>query len=499
MEEDNVLIKERKEKLRKLRELGINPYPYKFDRKHLSSYINKKYSKLEHGNKSEEVVVVAGRILQLRKMGKAAFAHIQDRDGKVQIYLREDGLKEKYDLLKYIDIGDFIGISGKVFKTKLGEVTIEVQDLQILTKTLRPLPEKFHGLKDPELRYRMRYVDLIMNPEVKDVFISRAKIIGLIRKYFDDYGALEVDTPCLQPIYGGAAARPFKSHLHALNMPIYLRISNELYLKRLIVGGFDKVYEFARDFRNEGIDKTHNPEFTQIEIYEAYVDYEHMMKHVEKIYEMAAKELHGSTKFKFGEHNIDVKTPWKRMTMIEAVNKFAGLQNSGITDISKASDEELKEIIRNYNIEVKGDLSRGMMIQQIFEELCEDKLIQPVFIMHHQVESTPLCKTLRNGDETTVERFEPYIAGMEIANGYSELNDPIMQKMLLEQQAEQLQNGSEEAHPYDEDFVRAIEYGMPPTGGVGIGIDRMVMILTNSASIRDVILFPFMKEESNGE
>lgn len=499
MEDDNVLIQERKEKLRKLRELGINPYPYKFDRKHVSSYVLNKYSKLALGEKSEDIVTVAGRIVQLRKMGKAAFAHIQDHDGKIQIYLRQDDIKEKYELLKYLDIGDFVGCTGKVFKTKLGEITVYIDDLEVLTKSLRPLPEKFHGLKDPELRYRMRYVDLIMNPAVKDVFVSRAKVINLIRKYFDDCGAIEVDTPCLQSVYGGAAARPFKSHLHALNMPIYLRISNELYLKRLIVGGFDKVYEFARDFRNEGIDKTHNPEFTQVEMYESYVDYEHMMKHVEKIYELAAKELHGSTKFKFGEHEIDVKTPWRRMTMIEAVNEFADLQDSGITDISKASEDELREIIKNYNIEVKGDLSRGMMIQAIFEELCEDKLIQPVFIIHHPIESTPLCKTLRNGDETTVERFEPYIAGMEIANGYSELNDPILQKKLLEEQAEQLRGGSEEAHPYDDDFVRAIEYGMPPTGGVGIGIDRMVMVLTNSASIRDVILFPFMKEEENGE
>ncbi len=494
MEEDNVLIKERKEKLRKLQELGINPYPYKFDRKHFSSDIVNKYSKLESGEKADETVILAGRIVQLRRMGKVTFAHIQDHYGKIQLYFRENDIKEDYHLLKLLDIGDFIGCKGKVFKTKLGEVTVYVEDFKLLTKTLRPLPEKFHGLKDPELRYRMRYLDLIMNPHVKDVFLKRAKIIALIRKYFDDYGAIEVDTPCLQTVYGGAAAKPFKSYLHALNMHIYLRISNELYLKRLIVGGFDKVYEFARDFRNEGIDKTHNPEFTQIEMYEAYVDYEHMMEHVEKIYELCALELHGSTSFKFGSHTIDIKTPWKRLTMVEAINSFAGLD----VDISSASDDELKAIIKNYNIDVKGDLTRGIMIQTIFEELCEDKLIQPVFIIHHPVESTPLCKTLRDGDSALVERFEPYIAGMEVANGYSELNDPILQKKLLEEQASQLRGGVEEAHPYDDDFVRAIEYGMPPCGGFGLGVDRMVMLLTNSTSVRDVILFPFMKEEGNG-
>lgn len=497
MEQDNVLVQERKDKLKKLRELGIEPYPYSFERTHNSAEVIKKYSKLTIGDKVEDKVTVAGRIIQLRRMGKATFAHLQDGHGRVQVYFREDDMPEKYHLLKLFDIGDIIGCTGTIFKTKMGEVTIYVKDVELLTKTLLPLPEKFHGLKDPELRYRMRYVDLIMNPDVKEVFVSRAKVISTIRKYFDEYGALEVDTPCLQTVYGGAAAKPFKSHLNALNMPIYLRISNELYLKRLIVGGFDSVYEFARDFRNEGIDRTHNPEFTQVEMYEAYVDYEHMMKHVETIYEKCSLAVNGSTKFKFGEHEIDVKAPWPRLKMEDAINKYAGLTD--VPDISKASDEELKEIIKNYNIDVKGELTRGMMIETIFEELCEDKLIQPVFIIHHPVESTPLCKTLRDGDETRVERFEPYICGMEIANGYSELNDPIRQKQLLEEQAEQLRGGAEEAHPYDEDFVRAIEYGMPPTGGVGIGIDRMVMILTNSQSIRDVILFPFMKEEVNGE
>ncbi|MFA5142240.1 MAG: lysine--tRNA ligase [Candidatus Woesearchaeota archaeon] len=497
MEEENVLIQERHIKLNKLIELGINPYPYKYNRTHTSDEILKKFAKLANEEKSGEQVSVAGRIVQLRRMGKATFAHIQDGKGKVQAYFREDDIKEKYDLLKYLDIGDIIGCNGGVFKTRLGEVTVYVKNLELLTKTLRPLPEKFHGLKDPELRYRMRYVDLIMNPEVKEIFVKRAKIISAIREYLDNKEFVEVDTPCLQTIYGGAHAKPFKTHLNALNMPVYLRISNELYLKRLIVGGFDKVYEFARDFRNEGIDRTHNPEFTQVELYEAYCDFEDMMRMTENIYEYAAKKVLGTTKINFNGHEIDVKAPWKRLTMIEAINKFADLKD--IPDISKATEEELKSIVHNYNIEIEGDLTIGTMIQGIFEELCESKLIQPVFITHHPVESTPLCKTLRNGDNKWVERFEPYIAGMEVANGYSELNDPIRQKALLEQQAEQLKGGAEEAHPYDEDFVKAIEYGMPPTGGIGIGIDRMVMVLTGSQSVRDVILFPFMKEMDNGK
>jgi lysyl-tRNA synthetase class 2 len=496
MEEDNVLMAEMIDKMGNLRKLGINPYPYNYKQTHHSAELQHKYAKLVNGDHVSDSVSIAGRVMQLRRMGKVTFAHVQDRDGKVQIYLREEDLKEKYELLKFLDIGDIIGCNGTIFKTKLGEITVNVKELSILTKSIRPLPEKFHGLKDPELRYRMRYVDLIMNPQVKDVFMKRAAIISAIREFLDNKGFIEVDTPCLQPIYGGANARPFKTHLNALNMPIFLRISNELYLKRLIVGGFEKVYEFARDFRNEGIDRSHNPEFTQVELYEAYSDFEDMMNTVEQIYEHAAKKVLGTTKFKYGEYEIDVKAPWKRLTLIEAINKFAGLE---LKDITTATDEDLQNIIRNYNIEVEGDLTRGMMLQKIFEELCEDKLIQPTFVTHHPVEATPLCKSLRNGDENWVEQVEPYICGMEVANGYSELNDPIRQKRLLEQQAEQLRAGAEEAHPYDEDFIKAIEYGMPPTGGVGIGIDRMVMILTNSQSIRDVILFPFMKEVENGK
>jgi len=428
--------------------------------------------------------------MALRRMGKATFAHLLDNTGKIQLYLQIDNMgKDEYKFLKLVDIGDWLGAEGKIFKTKTGAVTVEVKKMELLSKSIRPLPEKWHGLKDKEIRYRKRYLDLVMNPEVKQVFINRTKVIDTIRDVLNRKGFLEVDTPVLQPIYGGAAARPFKSHLNELDMPVYLRISDELYLKRLIVGGFEKVYEFSKDFRNEGIDKTHNPEFMQIEIYQAYADFTDMKELVQDLYVAAAKAIHGSTKFKFGEHEIDVKKPWQEYTMVEALKKFGDVDAEGM------NEEDLLNLADSHGIEMT-QRTRGWAINGLFEELVEDKLIQPTLITHHPVETTPLCKHCRHHPEAHfIERFEPFIAGMEIANAYSELNDPVLQRKYLEEQAKELSEGSSESHPMDEDFTQAIEYGLPPTGGIGIGIDRMCMIILNQTSIRDVLFFPFMKPE----
>jgi len=492
MPNEEALIKERLRKLEEIRKLGVNPYPYKYEPKHKAKQLAEKYEKLKPEEKTADKTKVAGRIVGLRRMGKICFMHISDETGKVQLYFKFDDLGEKkYEFLKLLDVGDFIGAEGAIFKTKTGELTISVSNFDILAKSIRPLPEKWHGLTDVEARYRQRYLDLIMNPEVRETFKKRTMIIDSIRELLNPKGFLEVDTPSLQTIYGGAAAKPFKTHLNALDMDVYLRISNELYLKRLIVGGFERVYEFARDFRNEDIDRTHNPEFTQIEIYQAYADFKDMMELVEDIYVNAAKKLYGTTKIEYQGHKIDLKKPWERLTMVGAIKKY------GDIDVTKLSDRELFDLRTTFNLEIEGDITRGKVIQALFEHLVEGKLIQPIFITHHPAETTPLCKHCREQSNETkgcVERFEPFIAGMEIANAYSELNDPVLQRKLLEDQAKQLRAGATEAHPMDEDFLRAIETGMPPTGGIGIGVDRMVMLLTNSASIRDVIFFPFMKK-----
>ncbi|MBW3002770.1 lysine--tRNA ligase [Candidatus Woesearchaeota archaeon] len=490
MPTEKELIKERLKKLEEIRKLGINPYPYNYEQKDFAADINSKYAKLKKEEHTKDKVQVAGRLMALRRMGKATFAHVADKTGKVQVYFQVDNMgKDEYKFLKLLDIGDWIGVEGTIFKTKTGEVTIEAKKAELLTKTIRPLPEKWHGLQDKEIRYRKRYLDLIMNPEVRDVFVKRTLIIDTIRNALNKKGFLEVDTPILQPIYGGAAARPFKSHLNELDMPVYLRISNELYLKRLLVGGFGKVYEFSKDFRNEGIDRTHNPEFLQIEIYQAYADFNDMKELVQDLYVAAAKAIHGKTKFKFGEQEIDVKKPWQEYTMVEALKKF------GEVDVADMSDEDILDLADSYNVEMP-QRTRGWAIQGLFEELVEEKLIQPTLITHHPVETTPLCKHDRKSPESHfIERFEPFIAGMEIANAYSELNDPVLQRKYLEEQAKELRAGSEESHPMDEDFIQAMEYGMPPTGGIGIGIDRMCMIILNLQSIRDVIFFPFMKPE----
>ncbi len=488
-EED--LIQERIRKLNDIEKLGILPYPYKYEPKNNAAEILKKYATIHNEEHTTDAVKVAGRIMALRRMGKVSFMHISDQSAKVQVYCQFDKLGEqKYTFLKLLDMGDIIGVEGIIFKTKTGEITIEATNIEVLAKSLRPLPEKWHGLTDIEARYRKRHVDLIMNPAVREVFKKRTQIIDSIRELLNSRNFLEVDTPVLQPIYGGAAAKPFKTHLNALDMDVFLRICPELYLKRLIVGGFERVYEFARNFRNEDIDRSHNPEFTGLEIYQAYADFNDMKELVEDIYINAAKKVLGTTKIEYLGKEIELKKPWQSYTMVDAIRKFADI------DVKNMSEKELFDLRITYNLEIEGDITKGKIIQALFEELVEDKLIQPTFITHHPKESTPLCKECREPNhEGFVERFEPYICGMEIANAYSELNHPIKQRKLLEAQSKELHAGSEEAHPMDEDFVQAIEHGLPPTGGVGFGIDRMIMILTNQASIKDIILFPFMKKE----
>ena len=490
MEEEKQLIKQRIQKLNNLKNKGVNPYPYSFDQKDHAIDILTKFKKLKKDQKTKANVSIAGRIMTLRILGKAGFGHIQDGSGKIQIYAREDVLgKENYKIFSKSDLGDIIGVKGNIFCTKKGEISVWVKKFELLSKSIRPLPEKWHGLKDTEIRYRKRYLDLIMNPEVKEIFVKRASVMNFIREYLNQKNFLEVETPTLQPIYGGASARPFKTFLNNLKMDVYLRISNELYLKRLIVGGFERVYEFAKDFRNEGIDSTHNPEFTQIEVYQSYADFSDMMKLTEDIFIGASKKINGKTKINFRGHVIDLRRPWKVMTMKEAIKKYTNI------NVDKLSDKELIAVLDKNRIEYKKGCSRGVAIYLIFDKLVSEKIIQPVFITEHPVETTPLCKQSRK-DPKAVERFEPFIGGFEVGNGYSELNDPIIQRKLLEEQAKQLKSGDEEANPMDEDFIEAIETGMPPTGGVGIGIDRMMMLLNGKDSIKDVILFPFMKSFS---
>lgn len=489
MPDETELIKERLRKLTEMAEKGINPYPYRFDKKQMIADICAQFS--EAIEQSAEVAT-AGRIVALRRMGRATFAHLQDESGRLQLYLKEDLVgKDRYAFLKNMDVGDFIGVAGKIFRTKTGELTLMASHFEMLCKSLRPFPEKFHGLKDPELRHRKRYLDLIVNPEVKEVFVKRTKIVSSIRETLNKKGFLEVETPILQPVYGGANARPFKSHINELDMEVYLRIANELYLKRLLVGGFERVYEFAKDFRNEGIDKTHNPEFTQVEIYRAYADYNDIMALVQDIIINAANTV-GAEKLSFLGHEISLAKPWAKITMKDAIRQFADI------NVDDYSDEELFDLRHTYNLECRGDLTRGVMIQLLFEGLVEEKLIQPTFVTEHPLETTPLCKQSRT-DPRFVERAELYIGGFEMANMYSEQNDPVVQRRLLEEQARLLRSGSEEAHPMDEDFCDAMDYGMPPAGGVGIGIDRITMLLTGKDSIREVIFFPFMKPQEKNK
>ena len=481
----NQLMQIRRDKLAKLKEEGKNPFEItKFNRTHTSKQVVDNYEELEGKD-----VTVAGRIMAKRIMGKASFCHIQDGDGKIQSYVSINELgEESYKQFKEDDIGDIIGITGFVFKTKTGEISIHAKEVTLLSKSLRPLPEKFHGLKDTDLRYRQRYVDLIMNPEVKDTFLKRIQILQEVKNILNEKGYLEVETPILNTIAGGAAARPFITHHNTLDMDMYLRIANELYLKRLIVGGFDKVYEMGRMFRNEGMDIKHNPEFTNIELYSAYEDYNDMMDITEEIISKVALKVLGTTKITYQGTQIDLTPSWKRISMIDSIKEVTGVNFNTIE-----TDEAAKKAAEELHVELDElKLTRGEIISQVFEAKVEETLIQPTFIYDYPVEVSPLTKR-KPSDPRLTERFEVFIGAREYGNAYSELNDPIDQYERFKKQMEARDAGDEEANMMDEDFVTALEYGMPPTGGLGIGIDRLVMLLTDSASIRDVLLFPTMK------
>ncbi len=485
----NQLMKVRREKLAKLQEEGKNPFEItKFVTTHNSKQIKDNFDSLEGKD-----VTIAGRMMAKRIMGKASFCHIQDEQGKIQSYVSINDLgEESYKHFKEDDIGDIIGITGFVFKTKTGEISIHAKEVTLLSKSLRPLPEKFHGLKDTDLRYRQRYVDLIVNPEVKDTFKKRIQILKEVKNVLDEKGYLEVETPILNTIAGGATARPFVTHHNTLDIDMYLRIANELYLKRLIVGGFEKVYEMGRMFRNEGMDIKHNPEFTSIELYVAYQDYHDMMDITEEIISKAAQKVLGTTKITYQGTEIDLTPSWKRITMIDAIKEVTGVDFNKIE-----TDEEAKKAANDLHVELDElKLTRGDIISQVFEAKVEETLIQPTFICDYPVEVSPLTKR-KPSDPRLVERFELFIGGREYANAYSELNDPIDQYERFKKQVEAREAGDEEANMMDEDFITALEYGMPPTGGLGIGIDRLVMLLTDAPSIRDVLLFPTMKPLSD--
>ncbi len=475
-------------KLKKIKTLGVNPYPARCQRRE---------TVFEAKRKLGEKVAVAGRLMALRGHGKLKFIDLIDETGKIQLVFKSDKLKKaQFDFLSLLDLGDFLAAQGEVFKTKTGEISVLVKDYQLLTKTLRPLPSSWYGLKDKEERYRKRYLDLLMNPEVKKVFEKRSQIIKAVREFLDARGFLEVETPTLQPLYGGANARPFITHHHALDFNLYLKISDELYLKRLIVGGFEKVYEIDKDFRNEGMDKRHNPEFTMMECYWAYADYQTMMKLTEELYEFVAQKVLGKTKITYQGKTIDLRIPWQRITMTAALKKYAGIE------VEKLSDEQLKRLLKEHKLKyednpqltgVSAGFKRGIAIATLFE-LVEPKLIQPTFVTDFPKETCSLSKQ-KEDNSLLIERFEPYINGWEVGNAYSELNNPLVQKEFFEEQVKARKAGDEEAHPLDIDYLEALEYGMPPTGGLGLGIDRMVMLLTNQPSIRDVILFPTMRPE----
>ncbi len=494
----------RRKALEELQNMGIDPYPAaKYEVTHYSQDIKDGYNE-EEENMQE--VTLAGRLMSRRIMGKASFAELQDEQGRIQLYFNRDELCPEEDKALYntvfkklLDIGDIIGVKGKVFKTRMGEISVNVSDLTVLSKSLRPLPvvkekdgKTYDAFSDPEQRYRQRYLDLIVNAPVRDTFKKRARLIQTMRNFLNDKDYLEVETPILQPIYGGAAAKPFKTHHNKLDQTLYLRIANELYLKKLIVGGYDGVFEFAKDFRNEGMSRFHNPEFTQMELYVAYKDYKWMMELVEEMVEKIAIELHGSTKVQVGTNEIDFKRPWKRFTMFEAIEHFTGI------DISKMDEKQLAETAEKLNVEIDDSMGKGKLIDEIFGETCEAKLIQPTFITDYPIEMSPLAKKHRS-EEGLVERFEGIVNGKEICNAYSELNDPVDQRKRFEEQLMLAKRGDDEAMMLDEDFLKSIEYGMPPTAGLGIGIDRLSMIMTNSNSIQDVLFFPQMRPEKKVE
>lgn len=472
-------------KMHQIEEHGWKPFGHKFEVTNYSADINQNFEELAA---NETVVRVAGRIMAIRGHGKTCFMDMQDKDGRIQLYVRKDAIgEEKYVLIKLLDIGDIIGVSGTVFRTHMGELSVKAVDVEILSKSLRPLPEKWHGLKDVDTRYRQRYVDLIVNPKVRRTFVLRSKIIKSLREILDDNGYLEVETPIMNTIPGGAAARPFITYHNALDMQLYLRIATELHLKRLVVGGFDRVYELGRVFRNEGIDIKHNPEFTSVEIYQAYGDYTDMMDLTEKIISEIAQKVLGTMKITYEGQEIDLTPPWPRLSMIEAVAKYTGQNFEGVTDVETA-----RKMADAIHVEYEPTFGVGKIINACFDEYVEDKLIQPVFITGHPKEISPLAKSNPDNPEIT-DRFEGYIYGREMCNGFTELNDPIDQRERFLKQVEERNAGDEEANMMDEDFLNALEHGLPPTGGLGIGVDRLVMLLTDSSSIRDVLLFPTMK------
>lgn len=496
-EDINVLIKRRLEELNELRVKGFEPYAYSFEINSNSEDVKRNF---KEDAEEKRTVKLAGRIMAIRRMGKASFTHIQDMRGRIQIYLRKDDIGNSYDAFKLMDIGDIIGVEGYVFKTKTGEISVHVTSLQLLSKSIRPLPiaketTDEQGNKvvhdqfvDKELRYRQRYVDLIVNTKVKDTFIKRSRIISAMRNFLDANCYLEVETPILQPLYGGAAAKPFITHHNSLDTDLYLRIADELYLKKLIVGGFDGVYEISKDFRNEGMDRTHNPEFSMMELYVPYKDYEWMMNFVENMIQHICSAVFGAFDFVYEGKEISFNSPWKRVSMVEVIKEKTGL------DILTATNEQLKETAKKYGVDIQIADGRSKLIDELFSETVQPELIQPSFVVDYPLELSPLAKKHRT-IKGLVERFEGYVAGREICNAFSELNDPIDQRNRFEGQVRLREEGDEEAHPIDEDFIRALEYGMPPTAGLGVGIDRLVMLLTNQSSIRDVIFFPQMKPE----
>lgn len=487
------LLQIRRDKLDELRGLGIDPFGQKYVRTSTAADVISKYDSLTKEELEEKSITVslAGRIMAKRGMGKASFAHIQDLSGRIQIYVRQDSTPEvKYQAFSILDLGDIVGVTGKVFKTKTGETSIKVSDLEVLSKSLYPLPEKYHGLKDVELRYRQRYVDLIVNPEVQQSFITRSRIIQSMRRYLDSLGYLEVETPTLHSIAGGAAAKPFITHHNALDMELYMRIAIELHLKRLIVGGLEKVYEIGRVYRNEGTSTRHNPEFTMIELYEAYADYKDIMSLTENMIAHIAQEVLGTTHIQYQGQDIDLTPQWRRLSMVDAVKEVKGV-DFGV----HMTNEEAHALAKEHHVKVEPHMTFGHILNEFFEQFVEETLIQPTFITGHPVEISPLAKR-NTEDPRFTDRFELFVVAREHANAFTELNDPIDQRQRFEAQMVEKEKGNDEAHEMDDDFIRALEYGMPPTGGLGIGIDRLVMLLTDAASIRDVLLFPHMRNRS---
>ncbi|MFT9600986.1 lysine--tRNA ligase [Mesobacillus sp.] len=489
-EELNDQLRVRRDKMSSLREKGMDPFGKRFERTHLTEELISEYGELEKEDiEAKNVSVkIAGRIMTKRGKGKAGFAHIQDLAGQIQIYVRQDAVgEEQYEVFDSADLGDIIGVEGTLFKTKVGELSIKAQDFVFLTKALRPLPEKFHGLKDVEQRYRQRYLDLITSNDSKTTFINRSRIIQSMRRYLDGQGYLEVETPLMHSIAGGASARPFITHHNALDMQLYMRIAIELHLKRLIVGGLEKVYEIGRVFRNEGVSTRHNPEFTMLELYEAYADWRDIMSLTENMVAHIAQDVLGTTTIQYGEYEIDLKPEWKRVHMVDAIKEY-----TGVDFWPQMSTEEARALAKEHGVEITEHMQYGHIVNEFFEQKVEEHLIQPTFIYGHPVDISPLAKK-NDEDQRFTDRFELFIVAREHANAFTELNDPIDQRERFEAQLKEKEQGNDEAHEMDDDFIEALEYGMPPTGGLGIGIDRLVMLLTNSPSIRDVLLFPLMR------